>query len=129
MKIVQRPAAAAVAVALGLIAVLLGASLVMLRDGGWPWHATVRESAATASTTVEIVDADGAGYRFTGSPADARTWLDRKQDELKAVHGIPTRIAVGKVLRPIGLALVLIGLARLLWWLATIRRSRSTVPL
>jgi hypothetical protein len=31
------------------------------------------------------------------------------------------------VLQPIGLALVLVGLARLFWRLATGRRSRSTV--
>ena len=126
MKIVQRPATAAVAVGLGLIVVVLGASLVMLRDGGWPWHATISDSAGAGPATVEILDEDGAAYRFTGSPAEARTWLDHKQDELKVVHDIPTKIAVGKVLRPIGLALVVVGLARLLWWLTTLRRSRGT---
>jgi len=126
MKIFQRPATAAVAVALGLIVVVLGSSLVMLRDGGWPWHASITDSAGAAPATVEILDEDGAAYRFTGSPADARTWLDHKQDELKMVHGIPTKIAAGQVLRPIGLALVVVGLVRLFWWLTAIRRSRST---
>lgn len=126
MKIFQRPATAVVAVALGLVTVLLGASLVMLRDGGWPWHASIRDSAGTGSTTVEIIDEDGAAYRFTGSSTDAQNWLDRKQDELKKAHGIPAKIAVGNVLEPIGLALVLVGIARLLWWLTTLRRARST---
>jgi hypothetical protein len=125
MKIIQRPATAAVAIALGLVALFVGASLVMLRDGGWPWHASISDSIA--STTVEIIDEDGTAYRFTGSSTDAQHWLDRKQDELKKAHGIPTKIAVGRVLQPIGLALVLAGLARLFWRLVTVRRSRSTV--
>jgi hypothetical protein len=120
MKIIQRPATAAAAIALGLVALFVGASLVMLRDGGWPWHASISNSAGTGSTTVEIVDEDGTAYRFTGLSTDAEHWLDSKQDELKKAHGIPTKIAVGRVLQPIGLALVLVGLARLFW-----RRRKS----
>jgi hypothetical protein len=127
MRIIQRPATAAVTIALGLVALLVGASLVMLRDGHWPWHASISNSVGVGSTTVEILDEDGTAYRFTGSSTDAQHWLDRKQDELKKAHGIPTKIAVGRVLQPIGLALVLVGLARLFWLLATRRRSRSTV--
>jgi hypothetical protein len=104
----------------GLVALFVGASLVMLRDGGWPWHASISDSAGIGSATVEIIDEDGTGYRFTGSSTDAHHWLDRKQDDLKTAHGIPTKIAVGRVLQPIALALVLIGLARLFW-----RRRKS----
>lgn len=127
MKIIQRPATAAVAITLGLVAFFVGASLVMLRDGGWPWHASISDSTGIASTSVEIIDEDGTAYRFTGSSVDAQNWLDRKQDELKKAHGIPTKIAVGRVLQPIGLALLVVGLARLFWRLVTVRRSRGTV--
>ena len=127
MKIIQRPATAIAAVALGLVALFVGASLIMLRDGGWPWHASISDSAGVGSTTVEILDEDGTAYRYTGTSTDARHWLDRKQDELKKAHGIPTKIAVGRVLQPIGLALVLVGLARLFWRVVIGRRSRSTV--
>jgi len=129
MKIIQRPATAAVAIALGLVALLVGASLVMLRDGGWPWHASISNSASIGSTSVEIIDEDGSAYRFTGSSTDAQHWLDRKQDELKKAHGIPTKIAAGRVLQSIGLALVLVGVAGLFWRLVTRRRSRSIVSL
>jgi hypothetical protein len=127
MKIIQRPATAAVTIALGLVALLVGASLVMLRDGHWPWHTSISTSAGIGSTTVEIIDQDGTPYRFTGSSTDAQHWMDRKQDELKKAHGIPTKIAEGRVLQPIGLALALVGLARLLWLLMTRRRTRSIV--
>jgi len=127
MKIIQRPATAAVAIALGLVALFASASLLMLRDGGWPWHASISNSAGIGSSTAEIIDEDGTAYRFTGSAADAQQWLDHKQDELKKAHGIPAKIAAGRVLQPIGLALILVGLARLLWRLVTARRSRNTV--
>jgi hypothetical protein len=125
MKIIQRPASAALTIALGVAAFLVGASLLMLRDGGWPWHASIGGPAGIGATTAEIIDEDGTAYRFTGSPTDAQHWLDRKQDELKVAHGIPAKIAVGRVLQPVGLALTLLGLARLVWLLATVRRARS----
>ena len=130
MKIIQRPASAALTIALGVAAFLVGASLLMLRDGGWPWHASIGGPAGVGASTAEIIDEDGTAYRFTGSPTDAQHWLDRKQDELKVAHGIPTKIAVGRVLQPVGPALMLLGLARLLrllWLLATVRRARSAV--
>ena len=127
MRIIQRPATAAVIIVLGLVAVLVGASLVMLRDGQWPWHTSISSAVGAGSTTVEILDEDGTAYRFTGSSTDARHWLDRTQDELKNAHGIPAKIAAGRVLLPIGVAFELVGLARLFWLLATRRRSRSTV--
>jgi hypothetical protein len=123
VNIIQRSTTAALAVALGLAALLVGASLLMLRDGGWPWHAGITDSAGIGSTTAEIVDEDGTAYRFTGSSTEAQHWLDRKQDELKDAHGIATKIAVGRVLQPVGLVLVLLGLTRLLWRLTTIRRA------
>jgi hypothetical protein len=126
MRIMQRPATAVAAIALGVVVFFAGISLVMLRDGGWPWETTISQSAGSGTTTVEILDEDGTAYRFAGSPADAQHWLDRKQDDLKNAHGIPAKIAVGTVLEPVGLALVLAGLARLLWRLVTVRRSRST---
>jgi hypothetical protein len=128
VKIVQRPVTAAVAIAVGLVALIVGTSLVMLRDGGWPWHASISDSVGIGTTTVDITDEDGTVYRFTGSSADAQHWLDRKQDELKDAHGIHTKIAVGRVLQPVGLALVLVGLARLLWRLVAVRRSRTAQP-
>ena len=127
MNIIQRPGTAAVAVALGLVTLFVGVSLAMLRDEGWPWHASISGPVGIGSTTAEIIDEDGTAYRFTGSSTDAQHWLDRKQDELKIAHGIPAKIAVGRVLQPVGLALVLFGLARLSWRLVTVRRSRSTV--
>ena len=125
VNIIKRPAGAALAVVLGVAALVAGASLLMLRDGGWPWHATISNSVATGSATAEIIDEDGTAYQFTGSSAEAQHWLDRKQDELKAAHGIPTKIVVGRVLQPVGLVLILLGAARLLWLLATSRRARS----
>ena len=123
VNIIQRSTSAALVVVLGVAALLVGASLLMLRDGGWPWHASITGSAGNGSTTAEVIDEDGSAYRFTGSSAEAQHWLDRKQDELKDAHGIPTKIAVGRVLRPVGLVLVLLGLTRLLWRLTTIRRA------
>ena len=125
MNIIQRPANAALAVVLGIVALVAGASLLMLRDGGWPWHATISNSVVAGSATAEIVDEDGTAYQFTGSPSEAQHWLDRKQDELKTLHGIPTKITVGRVLQPVGLALVLLGVAGLLWRLATTLRHRT----
>jgi hypothetical protein len=127
VSIIQRPASAALAIVLGVIALVVGASLLMLRDGGWPWHASIGGPVGVGSTTAHIIDEDGTAYRFTGSSTDAQHWLDRKQDELKDAHGIPAKIAVGRVLQPVGLALVLLGLAQLLWRLATVRRASSAV--
>jgi hypothetical protein len=125
VTIIRRPASAALAIVLGVVSLLVGASLLLLRDGGWPWHASIGGPVGAGSTTAEIIDEDGTAYRFTGSSTDAQHWLDRKQDDLKAAHGIPTKIAIGEVLQPVGLALVLLGLARLLWWLTTVRRVRN----
>jgi hypothetical protein len=129
MKIVQRPAIAVVAIVLGVVVLFVGTPLVMLRDGGWPWETTISSFVGTGQTTVEIIDEGGAAYRFTGSSTDAQLWLDRKQDELKNAHGIPAKIAVGTVLEPVGLALVLAGLAELFWRRVTVRRSRPTATL
>ncbi|MDT5041905.1 MAG: hypothetical protein QOE51_2890, partial [Actinoplanes sp.] len=95
MNIIQRSASAAIAIVLGVALLVVGASLLMLRDGGWPWHTTISSSVGAGSTTAKIIDEDGTGYQFTGSSAEAQHWLDGKQDELKAAHGIPTKIAVG----------------------------------
>jgi hypothetical protein len=127
MKIIQKPTSAALTIALGVAAFLVGASLLMLRDGGWPWHASIGGPAGVGIATAEIVDEDGTAYRFTGSRTEAQHWLDRKQDELKVAHGIPTKIAIGEVLQPVGLVLMLFGVARLVWLLATVRRARSAV--
>jgi hypothetical protein len=59
MKIIQRPAGAALTIVLGV-----------------------------AASTAEIIDEDGTAYRFTGSPTDAQHWLDRKRDELKVAHSV-----------------------------------------
>jgi len=125
VHLVQRPAFAVLAIVLGVVALVAGASLLTLRDGGWPWHAGIAATAGAGTATAEIIEQDGTAHRFSGTPADAQAWLDNKQDELKDAHDIPAKIAVGRVLRPIGLALVLLGLARLLWLLTTVRRARS----
>lgn len=122
----QRPATAGLTVTLGLVALLLGTSLVMLRDGGWPWHATIAGPVAGGVTTAEVVDDDGSASQFTGSSSDAQRWLDQKQEELKTSHHIPTKIAAGRVLQPVGLALVLLGLVQLFRRLVRVRRTRST---
>jgi len=127
VNIIQRPASAALAVLLGVAALVAGASLLMLRDGGWPWHATISDSVSAGSSTAEIVDSDGTAYRFTGSSTEAHQWLDRKQDDLKTAHGIPTKVVVGRVLEPVGLALVLLGIATQVWRLTTILRARSAL--
>ncbi|MFI7597777.1 hypothetical protein [Actinoplanes sp. NPDC049681] len=128
MKILQRPAGAGLTVILGLVALLAGASLVMLRDGGWPWHATISGSTGGA-TTAEIVDDDGSAYRFTGSSIDAQQWMDRKQDELKASHHLPEKIAAGRVLEPVGVALVVLGLVQLVRRLTRARRGAARTRL
>jgi hypothetical protein len=127
VNIIQRSASATIAIVLGVVLLVVGASLLTLRDGGWPWHATISSSVAVGSTTAEIIDEDGTAYQFTGSSAEAQHWLDGKQDELKAAHGIPTKIAVGRVLQPVGLAIVLLGLVRLVWRLTTVRRARRAL--
>jgi hypothetical protein len=119
VNIIQRPASAAVAIALGIVALVVSAFLLLLRDGGWPWHASISNSVSAGTAVAEIVDEDGTAYQFTGSWTDARQWMDRKEAELKDAHGIPTKIAVGRALQPVGLALALLGLGRLLWLLAT----------
>ncbi len=124
MSIIRRPACAALAIVLGVVALFAGASLLLLRDGGWPWHAGIDGPVGAGSATAEIVEEDGTRYLFTGSPAEAQDWLDSKQDELKTAHGIPAKIAVGRVLQPVGLALVLVGLAGLLGQLVSTRRAR-----
>jgi len=128
VTLIQRPAGAVLAIVLGVVALVAGASLLMLRDGGWPWHAGITATAGAGTATAEIIEADGTAHRFSGSPADAQAWLDSTQEELKDAHGIPAKIAVGSVLQPAGLALVLLGLARLLWLLVTGRRARSALP-
>jgi hypothetical protein len=127
VNIIQRPASAAIAIVLGVAVLLAGASLLMLHDGGWPWHASISNSAAVGTTTAQIIDEDGTAYQFTGSSTEAQHWLDSKQDELKDAHGIPMKIAVGRVLQPLGLAMVLLGLARLLWRLTIVRRARKVL--
>jgi hypothetical protein len=126
VNVIRRPAGAALAIALGVVALVAGASLFMLRDGGWPWHAGTAGTVG-GQTTAEVVDEDGTAYRFTGSSSEAQHWLDQKQDELKVAHGIPAKIVTGRVLLPVGLALVLFGLVRLLWRPATVRRAPSGV--
>jgi hypothetical protein len=125
VSIIQRPVGAALAIALGAVALFVSASLLMLRDGSWPWHASITAPVGAGAATAEILDADGTAYRFTGSSTDAQNWLDNEQQRLKEAHGIPAKIAVGRVLQPVGLVLVLLGVARLLWQLATVRRAPS----
>jgi hypothetical protein len=122
---IRRPVGAALAIALGVVALVVGASLLLLRDGGWPWHAAIAATPGAATATAEIIADDGTAYRFSGSPAQTQAWLDSKQDELKDAHGIPAKIAAGRVLQPVGLVLVLAGLARLLM---LARRRRSAPP-
>jgi hypothetical protein len=124
VTIIRRPVSAVLAIALGVVALVVGASLLTLRDGGWPWHAGIGGTAGTA--TAEIIDEDGTAYRFSGTPAEAQTWLDGKQDELKQTHGINAKIAAGRVLQPVGLVLMLLGLA---WLLVTVRRTRRASAL
>ena len=123
VSIIRRPVSAALAIVLGVVALFLGAYLLTLRDGGWPWQASIRGPVGAGSTTAEILEEDGTLHRFVGSPAEAQDWLDSKQDELKDARGIPAKIAVGRVLQPVGLALILLGLAGLLWRLVTVRRA------
>jgi hypothetical protein len=113
VRIIQRPIGAVLVLVLGVVVLVVGASLLMLRDGGWPWHAGIGGPVG-GSTTAEIVDADGTRYRFSGSPAEAQSWLDRTQNQLKDAHGIPAKIAAGWVLAPVGLALAVLGVVRLL---------------
>jgi hypothetical protein len=114
VRIIQRPVSAALVIVLGVVVLVVGASLLMLRDGGWPWHAGIGGPAGAGTTIAEIVEEDGTLHRFSGSPAETQAWLDRTQEELKDAYGIPTKIAAGWVLAPVGLTLMVLGLVRLL---------------
>lgn len=127
MKVMHRAVTAVVVITLGVIVLFVGLSLAALRDGGWPWETSI-SYLDNGPTTVEIIDEGGEAYRFTGSTTDALHWLDRQENELKNAHGFPTKIAVGRVLELVGLALVLVGIVRLCWRLVTVRRWRSTAP-
>lgn len=103
-------------VCLGIVLLLVAAYLLLLRDGGWPWHASVatRSDGGSVSATAEIND-DGTIHRFTGTPVEAQAWLETKESDLKELHGITTKIAVGEVLRKVGLLLLAFGGGVLLW--------------
>jgi len=100
-----------VVVALGVILFAISVPFVALQDGGWPWHSSISETAGRQTATV--VDEDGTNYQFTGTPAEAQSWLDRTEQHLRDTHGITTRITVGKVLRVAGPVLIVGGLVLL----------------
>lgn len=114
--------------ALGLVVLLTAHSLLLLRDGGWPWHAsiTTRSDSGPPSATAEIDD-NGEVHRYTGTPAEAHAWLDRTGEELKRAHGITAKIAAGEALRVVGVLLLTVG-AGLLLWRRRGRVNRRAIP-
>lgn len=113
---------------LGVVALVAAGFLLLARDGGWPWHASLTTTSEGGSVSATAaIDDDNTHQQFTGTPAEAQAWLDRQESALKERHGLTTKIAVGEVLQKIGLLLVASGGGVLLWQLTkpVIRRLNS----
>ena len=109
------PAVGVVALMLGIGALVASAPLLMLETAGWPWMTTMSEQTDPPSATAKIVEEDGTVHQFTGTPSDARAWLVDTEDRLKKSHDIYTKIAVGRAMSRVGVALLATGCAILLW--------------
>jgi len=115
---IRRPswlAVGVVALTLGVGALVASAPLLMLETAGWPWMTTMSEQTDPPSATAKIVEEDGTVHQFTGTPSDARAWLVDTEDRLKKSHDIYTKIAVGRAMSRVGVALLATGCAILLW--------------
>jgi len=80
---------------------------------------TVSDSVSNGSTTAEII-ARTARRTVHRSSTEGAAMVGPQAGRLQGAHGIP-RSSPPPVLQPVGLALVLLGLAGLLWRLATAR--------
>lgn len=112
-------------VLLGAVAFVSSAPLIMLEDTGWPWHTSISETT-DGPTSAQVVEPNGETSTFTGSRAETEDWLDRKESDLRDTYGITTKIAVGRVLSNLGLVLLALGIAILVWRLIARRRAQRS---
>jgi hypothetical protein len=102
---------------------VVSASFMMYEVTGWPWHSSFSTQSESGRTTATISD-DGEFESFTGSEEQASAWMDRKEAELQAKHGIDTKLAVGRALGPVSLALLALGGASLTGYFVGLVRNR-----
>lgn len=122
--------AAVLVVWLGIASLIASVPLLLLRDGGWPWLTSITEQDQPRSATATIED-HGRVHEFTGTPPDVQAWVARTEDELKKAHGVPTKIAVGRVLAAAGWTLLGVGIVvpilRVLAYVMGTRARRRTI--
>ena len=125
---IRRPswlAVGVVAFVFGVGALVASAPLVMLESAGWPWMTTMSDETDPPSATAKIVEEDGTVHQFAGTPSNTRAWLVDTEDQLKKSHGIYTKIAVGRALSWVGVALLVAGCVVLLYHRLYHRGSNS----
>jgi hypothetical protein len=104
-----RLSAGLIGVSLGIVALIAGVPLLLLRDGGWPWMTTMSVWESPPSATATIVEDDGTVHRFTGTPTEMQAWVASTEDRLKDEHGIPAKIVIGQSMSVAGSALLAAG--------------------
>jgi len=109
----------------GLVAVAASVPLMLLADGGWPWHASVSEVVGV-SAHADIQHDDGRVETFTGTVDEAEAWLAQRESQLRREAGIDRKIATGRALAVGGLTLLAAGTATLAWRLT---HHRTQAPL
>jgi hypothetical protein len=117
--------AAVLLLGLGVVSLIASVPLLVLRDGGWPWSTTMTVQSHPPSATATIVEDHGTVHEFTGAPTGVQAWVARTEDELKKAHGIPTKIAVGRVLGVAGWILLGSGIVLSIWRVLAGSRGRG----
>lgn len=111
---------------LGVGAYVASAPLMMYDVTGWPWHASVVAQGESGRVTATIDSGDGQVESFTGSEEQANAWMDREEAELKAKHGIDTKLAIGRALGYLSYALLVLGSVILIGHAIGVVRNRRT---
>jgi hypothetical protein len=101
---------------IGMGAVVVGEPWTWMTDGLWPWSGSFSYNSDAGPTEAYITHPDGRTETFHAeSLAEAHAWMDRRNEELKESYGINTKIAVGRVLSPVGAGLFATGGGILVW--------------
>jgi hypothetical protein len=112
------------ALVLGVVSFAAAVPLASLAVTGWPWHASITEQADQGQA--EIALENGHVETFTGTPAEARAWLDARQAALRDQYGIPTKVAVGNAFAVASGVLILFGGGVMLWRFGAFVAARRT---